>query len=62
MAKKNKRNDAMPVDLFERQHRQAIEWRTEQLLGSGEFKESEYDAAYEQAVEEVASEENITLI
>ena len=52
----------MAVDLFERQYREAIEWRTEQLLGDGEFKESEYDQAYEQAVEDVAAEEGIELL
>lgn len=62
MAKKNKRTDAMPVDLFEREHRQEIEWQTEVLLGDGEFKESEYDEAYERAVELVAEDKGITLL
>ena len=62
MPKKNKKPDAMAVDLFERQYREAIGWRTEQLLGDGEFKESEYDQAYEQAVEDVAAEEGIELL
>ena len=60
--KKNKHIDTMPVDLFEREYRQEIEWQTEVLLGDGEFKESEYDQAYEQAVEEVAMEEGIELL
>lgn len=62
MAKKFKAPDAMAVDLFERQYRQQIEWQTEVLLGDGEFKESEYDEAYEQAVEMVAEQEGITLL
>ena len=62
MAKKNKRNDVMPVDLFEREYRQEIEWQTEVLLGDGEFKESEYDEAYERAVELVAEDKGITLL
>jgi len=62
MAKKNKQPDAMAVDIFERQYRQEIEWQTEVLLGDGEFKESEYDEAYEQAVEMVAEQEGITLL
>ena len=62
MAKKIKHSDAMAVDLFERQYRQQIEWQTEVLLGDGEFKESEYDEAYEQAVEMVAEQEGITLL
>ena len=63
MAKnKNKHIDAMAVDLFEREHRQEIEWQTEALLGDGEFKESEYDEAYERAVELVAEDKGITLL
>jgi len=64
MSKKNKHkhNDAMPVDLFERQYRQEIEWQTEVLLGDGEFKESEYDEAYERAVELVAEDMDIALL
>jgi len=52
----------MAVDLFEREHRQEIEWQTEVLLGNGEFKESEYDEAYERAVELVAEDKGITLL
>ena len=60
--KKNKHIDTMPVDLFEREYRQEIEWQTEVLLGDGEFKESEYDEAYERAVELVAEDKGITLL
>ena len=60
--KKNKHVDTMPVDLFEREYRQEIEWQTEVLLGDGEFKESEYDEAYERAVELVAEDKGITLL
>lgn len=52
----------MPVDLFEREYRQEIEWQAEVLLGDGEFKESEYDEAYERAVELVAEDKGITLL
>jgi hypothetical protein len=66
--KKNKHIDTMAVDLFEREYRQEIEWQTEVLLGDGEFKESrlfkesEYDEAYERAVELVAEDKGITLL
>ena len=60
--KKNKHIDTMPVDLFEREYRDEIEWQTEVLLGDGEFKESEYDEAYERAVELVAEDKGITLL
>lgn len=60
--KKNKHVDTMAVDLFEREYRQEIEWQTEVLLGDGEFKESEYDEAYERAVELVAEDKGITLL
>ena len=62
MAKKNKREDAMAVDLFERKYADEITWQTEVLIGDGEFKESEYDEAYEQAVEMVAEDKGITLL
>jgi hypothetical protein len=63
--KKIKHIDTMAVDLFERQHRQEIEWRTEQILGPGPFGndyDESYDAAYEQAVEEIAESKGITLL
>jgi hypothetical protein len=63
--KKIKHIDTMAVDLFERQHRQEIEWRTEQILGPGPFGNDysdAYDAAYEQAVEEIAESKGITLL
>ncbi len=63
--KKIKHIDTMPVDLFERQHRQEIEWRTEQILGKGPYGDDyndAYDAAYEQAVEEIAESKGITLL
>ena len=52
----------MPVDLFEREYRQEIEWQTEVLLGDGECQESEYDEAYERAGELVAEDKGITLL
>lgn len=52
----------MAVDLFERKYRDEIEWQTEVLLGDGEFKESEYDEAYEKAVEMVAEDKDIILL
>jgi formylmethanofuran dehydrogenase subunit B len=62
MAKKLKRVDTMAVDLFEREYADEITWQTEVLLGNGDFKESEYDEAYEQAVEMVAQDKGITLL
>ena len=62
MAKKTKKPDTMPVDLFERDYAEAIEWRTEQILGDRETTDEEYDEAYEQAVEEVAADNGITLL
>jgi formylmethanofuran dehydrogenase subunit B len=52
----------MAVDLFEREYADEITWQTEVLLGNGDFKESEYDEAYEQAVEMVAQDKGITLL
>ena len=52
----------MPADLFERKFREAIEWQTEMLLGDGEFKDDEYDVAYEKAVLLVAEAEEIELV
>ena len=55
----------MAVDLFEREHRQEIEWRAEQILGPGPYGndyDESYDAAYEQAVEEIAESKGITLL
>ena len=62
MAKKNKKIDSMPVDLFERQYSDEITWQTEVLIGDGEFKESEYDEAYQQAIDIVAEDKGITLL
>ena len=62
MAKKNKKIDSMPVDLFERQYSDEITWQTEVLIGDGEFKESEYDEAYQQAIDLVAEDKGITLL
>jgi hypothetical protein len=52
----------MSADLFERKFREAIEWQTEMLLGDGEFKDDEYDIAYEKAVLLVAEAEEIELV
>lgn len=52
----------MPVDLFERAYADEITWQVEVLLEDGEFKESEYDEAYEQAIELVAEDKGIELI
>jgi hypothetical protein len=62
MAKKNKKSNVMAVDIFERDYAEAIEWRTEQILGDREVTNEDYDEAYEQAVEEVANENGITLL
>ena len=60
--KKNKHVDTMAVDLFEREYADEITWQTEVLIGDGEFEESEYDEAYEKAVELVAEDKGITLL
>ena len=63
--KKSKNSNVMAYDLFEREYEQAIEWRTEQILGNGPYGndyEAAHDAAFEQAIEEVAAENGITLI
>ena len=64
MSKNNKKHlpKSMPVDRFERIYRNEIEWETETLLGDGEFKESEYDEAYEQAIDIVAQDKGIVLL
>ena len=54
----------MAYDLFEREYREQIEWRAEQLMddvSEGDYEEA-YDAAYEQAIDEVAADNGITLV
>jgi hypothetical protein len=58
----NKPDYTMAYDIFEREFADDIGWRVETLLGEGEFEEFEYDAAYEVAVNEVATEKGIELV
>jgi formylmethanofuran dehydrogenase subunit B len=65
MKKKSRQSNEdspMAVDLFEREYADEITWQVEVLLEDGEFKESEYDEAYEQAIELVAEDKGIELI
>ena len=58
----------MSFDIFEREYANEIIWKTEVLLeecGGSEdetYTESEYDLAYEQAIQLVAAEKGYTLI
>jgi formylmethanofuran dehydrogenase subunit B len=61
-SRQSKEDSPMPVDLFEREYADEITWQVEVLLGDGEFKESEYDEAYEKAIEIVAKDKGIELI
>lgn len=62
MPKKNLYPDTMSFDHFEKKYHKEIEWQTECLLGDGTYAESEYDEAYEEAVEMVAEDKGITLL
>jgi hypothetical protein len=52
----------MTVKLFEKLHQEAIEWETEYLISTGEYKEEEYDQVWEQAIENVSAEMKINLL
>jgi len=52
----------MTVKSFEKLHQEAIEWEAEYLINAGEYKEEEYDQAWEQAIENVAAEMKINLL
>jgi hypothetical protein len=62
MKRVNKQQSVMELNKFEKLHKEAIEWETEYLISSGEFKEEEYDQAYDVAIENVAQDMNITLL
>lgn len=62
MPKKNRNTDTMAYDVFEREYEDEISWETERLLGEGEFEEDEYDAAFEAAIDAVATAKGITLV
>jgi hypothetical protein len=59
-----KRNpeDQMEYDLFEQEYAEEITSHAEYLIEVGDYTEDEYDEAYEQAIEEIAQENNIELI
>jgi hypothetical protein len=52
----------MTVKSFEKLHQEAIEWETEYLINAGEYKEDEYEEAWDQAIENVAAEMKINLL
>jgi hypothetical protein len=60
--RKNKSADAMTFEKFEREYASEIKFQAGVLIQNGTYTEDEYDSAYEEAVDNVASDKGITLL